>query len=136
MIGLGTVIPGISTSFLMIYLGIYEPFLAAFNSFNIPMLLCAGLGALAVIAALIAAVKRLFDKHYGYAYYGALGLLLTSVALIYPGIRSGWALAIDAALFAACFIITYFLCKLPTGGESTDAADIFAEIKSANRQKE
>ena len=89
-----------------------------------------------MVAALIAAVKRLFDKHYGYAYYGALGLLLTSVALIYPGIRSGWALAIDAALFAACFIITYFLCKLPTGGESTDAADIFAEIKSANRQKE
>ena len=109
LIGLGTVIPGISTSFLMIYLGIYEPFLAAFNSFNIPMLLCAGLGALAVVAALIAAVKRLFDKHYGYAYYGALGLLLTSVVLIYPGIRSGWALAIDAALFAACFIITYFL---------------------------
>ena len=94
------------------------------------------LGALAVVAVLIAAVKRLFDKHYGYAYYGALGLLLTSVVLIYPGIRSGWALAIDAALFAACFIITYFLCKLPTGGESTDAADIFAEIKSANRQKE
>ena len=47
---LGTVIPGISTSFLMIYLGIYEPFLAAFNSFNIPMLLCAGLGALAEVA--------------------------------------------------------------------------------------
>lgn len=64
LIGLGTVIPGISTSFLMIYLGIYEPFLAAFNSFNIPMLLCAGLGALAVVAVLIAAVKRLFDKHY------------------------------------------------------------------------
>ena len=94
------------------------------------------LALLAVVAALIAAVKRLFDKHYGYAYYGALGLLLTSVVLIYPGIRSGWGLAIDAALFIACFIITYFLCKLPTGGESTDAADIFAEIKSANRQKE
>lgn len=122
LIGLGTVIPGISTSFIMMYLGIYEPFLNALNTFNIPKLFCAGAGAFAVIALLIAAAKRLFDRHYGYAYYGAMGLLLASVALIFPGFRSGWGLAIDAALFIACFVVTYFLCGLPSG-ESKQPAE-------------
>lgn len=116
LIGLGTVIPGISTSFVMIYLGIYEPFLSAFNNFDTPMLLCAAAGCLAVVAALITLVKRLFDKHYGYAYYGAMGLLLSSVALIFPGFRGGVGLVIDIAVAAACFAGTYVLCALP-GGE-------------------
>lgn len=130
LIGLGVVIPGISTSFIMIYLGIYEPFLAAFTALDIPMLLCAGAGALAVIAALIAAVRKLFEKHYGYAYYGAIGLLLVSIALIYPGIRTGWGLALDAGLFIVCFIITYLLCKLP-GGDDAGAADIINTLTNA-----
>ncbi len=130
LIGLGTVIPGISTSFIMIYLGIYEPFLAAFNNFNIPLLLCAAAGGGAVIVLLIALVKRLFDKHYGYAYYGAMGLLLVSVALIFPGFGNGWSVLLNLALFAAFFVLTYFLCRLPGGedplgqpdGENKDAA--------------
>lgn len=117
LIGLGTVIPGISTSFIMIYLGIYEPFLAAFNQFNVPMLLCAGAGGLAVIALLITMVKRLFDKHYGYAYYGAMGLLVVSVALIFPGFGNGWTVLLNLSLMAAFFVLTYFLCRLPGGEE-------------------
>lgn len=133
LIGLGSVIPGISTSFIMIYLGIYEPFLTAFNSLNIPMLLCAAAGVIAVVALLITGIKKLFDRHYGYAYYGAMGLLLTSAVLIYPGFRTGWKLAIDAALFIACFVITYFLCKLPTGNEDAGTADIIEKLKTAKR---
>lgn len=133
LIGLGTVIPGISTSFIMIYLGIYEPFLSAFNTLDIPMLLCAGAGALAVIVVLIAAVRRLFDKHYGFAYYGAIGLLLSSIVLIYPGLRTGWGIVIDALLFIACFIVTYLLCRLG-GSEDASAADIIDNIRKSNKQ--
>lgn len=120
LIGLGTVIPGISTSFIMMYLGIYEPFLSAFNRFDMPILLCAGAGFVIVVAALITLVKRLFEKHYGYAYYGALGLLLSSVALIFPGFSQGWWNALNAALFIAMFIATYYLCKLPPAKTETN----------------
>lgn len=72
LMGLGTVIPGLTTSFLMIHLGLYEPLLSAFTGMDIPMLLCAGAGALVVIILLLKAMKRLFDRHYGYAYYAPL----------------------------------------------------------------
>lgn len=122
LIGLGMVIPGVSTSFVMMYLGVYEPFLAAFNRFDLQVLVFAGLGALAMIVLLVALVKRLFERYHGYAYYGALGLMLVSVALNFPGIPTGWEIALDAVLFAACFAATYFLCKL--SGEPSVADDL------------
>ena len=128
LIGLGTVVPGISTSFIMMYLGIYEPFLAAFNRFELSVLICAGLGALGVIVLLVALVKRLFDKHHGYAYYGALGLLAVSVVLIFPGFGSGWNILLNAALFAAGFAGSFFLCGLSR--EPSVAGDL-----SADREK-
>lgn len=120
LMGLGVVVPGVSTSFIMMHLGVYEPFLAAFNRFEIPVLFFAGLGALAMIGLLITLVQRLFERHHGYAYYGALGLLLASVVVIFPGIGSGWGIVLDAALFIVCFTITYFLCRLSRGPSVTE----------------
>ncbi len=128
LIGLGMVIPGVSTSFILMYLGVYEPFLAAFNRFELGTLVFAGLGALAAVAGLVALVKRLFDRHHGYAYYGTLGLLAVSVILIFPGFGTGWEIALDAALFAACFMATFFLCKL--SGEPSVTEDLLDAAKS------
>lgn len=97
----------------MIHWGLYEPMLSAFTNMNLPMLLCAGAGALGVIVLLLKAMKQLFDRHYGYAYYGAMGLLLVSVALIYPSFDRGWMLAVDVAVFVVCFLGTVVLCRLP-----------------------
>ncbi|HPK16908.1 MAG: hypothetical protein BWY35_02011 [Firmicutes bacterium ADurb.Bin248] len=130
LIGLGMVIPGVSTSFIMIYLGVYDPFLAAFNRFELDMLVFAGLGALAAVVSLVALVKRLFDRRHGYAYYGALGLLAVSVVLIFPGFGRGWEIALDASLFAACFAGTFFLCRL--SGEPSVAEDLLGAAKPAD----
>ena len=132
--GLGTVIPGLTTSFLMIHLGLYEPLLSAFTGMDIPMLLCAGAGALTVIILLLKAMKRLFDRHYGYAYYGAIGLLLVSVGLIFPGFDAGWGAAADIAVFAVCFVLTWFLCRLP-GEEPLAAAPPVAETEKVQPRR-
>lgn len=134
LMGLGTVIPGLTTSFLMIHLGLYEPLLSAFTGMDIPMLLCAGAGALAVIILLLKAMKRLFDRHYGYAYYGAMGLLLVSVGLIFPGFDAGWGAAADIAVFAVCFVLTWFLCRLP-GEEPLAAATPVAETEKVQPRR-
>lgn len=115
IIAAGSVIPGISTSFLLIHMGLYEPLLAAFNSFDIPMLFFAGTGAVVVAGALVFFVKKLFDKAYGYAYYAVFGFLMASVALIFPGITWGLMMLLDASLLALSAFITYILCGKPSG---------------------
>ncbi len=111
LIAFGTVAPGISTSFILMYMGLYEPLLSSLNRFDIPMLACAGAGALAMVLVTINLVKRMFDRHHGYAYYTVLGLLAGSIVLIFPGFSLSWMQALGIALFAGGFALTYLLCK-------------------------
>ena len=117
LIALGTVIPGISTSFILMYLGIYEPMLGALNSFNIPMLLCAGAGGAVTILLTISIVKRMFDRFHGYAYYAVLGLLFGSILLIFPGVSFSLEQLLCTVLCAIGFMASYLLCKNPDKGE-------------------
>ncbi|MCE5235802.1 MAG: DUF368 domain-containing protein [Eubacteriales bacterium] len=115
VLAVGTIIPGISTSFLLIHMGLYEPMLAAFNSFDILMLLCMAAGTVITAGALVLLVKRMFDKHYGYAYYAVLGFLIGSIVPVFPGVTWGLTTLADLALFAAGAVGGYYLCKKPVG---------------------
>ncbi|MEG1547131.1 MAG: DUF368 domain-containing protein [Clostridia bacterium] len=113
VLAVGTVIPGISTSFILMFMGLYEPLLSAFNRLDIPILACIAVGASAIGVLLIFLVKRMFDRHHGYSYYAVLGFLLSTVALIFPGIDFSAMQLVYIALLAAGFAGCYFLCKLP-----------------------
>ena len=112
IIALGTVIPGISTSFLLIFLGIYDEMLGALNSFNIPLILCTGIGMALVALLLIRLVKKMFDRFPSYTYFGVMGFLATSVILIFPGLRTGWHILVDFALLAGGFFAAMAMEKM------------------------
>ena len=98
--GIGTVVPGVSTSFVMIRLGWYKAFLQAVSQLALKEGLLIGAGFVLSALACMKAVKWLFDRFTGYAYYAVLGFLLVSVALVFPGLESGWQLAADLAALA------------------------------------
>lgn len=92
--GVGTVVPGVSTSFVLIRLGWYQAYLAAFVGLAFPSLMLIGLGFALSAFACMQLVSRLFDRHTGHAYYAVLGFLLVSVVLVFPGFtlgREAWA---------------------------------------------
>ncbi len=99
--GLGTVIPGVSTSFLLIRLGWYQAFLRSISGLTLHTLLFVGLGFLISTGVCMRAVKWLFDHHSGYAFYGVLGFLLVSVALVFPGFTSLFWAEISTLLIGA-----------------------------------
>ena len=121
LIALGTVIPGISTSFILMYMGLYEPLLSALNHFNIPIMACVTAGAGITVLATITLVKRMFDRHHGYAYYAVLGLLAGSIALIFPGFTWSLTQALCIALLAGGFAATYFICRATDAEEKEPA---------------
>lgn len=139
IISVGTVIPGVSTSFILIFLGLYKPMLSCFNTFvdfkliftmlsgdaaardawlnSFLMLLFVALGLAVVALALILFVRRLFNKHHEYAHYAVLGFLITSAILIFPGFERSFMQLIYTALLAGGFFIAYFIDRFITSGE-------------------
>ena len=88
-IGLGSIIPGASVAFILIYFGLYQPLLDGVSRLAPGILLPVGLGAAAAIFLFARAADWLFRVAEGPAARGVLGLVAGSLWLVYPGWPGG-----------------------------------------------
>ena len=120
IIAFGTIIPGVSASFILLLFNVYQPFLRAFNSFDIPSLFFAGLGLVVSGLVLIRIVKKIFDAYTSQAYFAVLGFLIGSVVIIFPQPQPNWWLALYIALFVGGFALSYFVSKVESQKKTQD----------------
>ncbi len=114
ILSVGTVIPGISTSFILMYLGWYKPAMSAVADFDILTLVFLGIGAVVCALLTIKAARWLFDRFYGYAYYGVLGFLIISAILIFPGFSGPLSAIVDLLLVAGGFVVAWLFGRIGT----------------------
>lgn len=116
----GAMLPGMSTSFLLMMLGLYAPALHALTHFQMDYLCFVALGGLLGGTLMLLFVRRMFRRYRGYAYYTMLGFLLGTVVMIFPDItlsRVGY----DLLFFALGCAVSLWMAKLP-GASPTVAA--------------
>ncbi len=111
---LGTVIPGLSASFLLIQLGWYQPVLEVFSTLALPQLLPFVAGFALVTLLTIHAVQRLFARLPGFAAMGVLGLLAASVLPAIPKPEAGWAAVLDVAMLTLGMTVSLAMERLTT----------------------
>lgn len=111
--GAGVVIPGMTTSSILMALDLYRPVMDGLSQMRLSILLGAVPGMLVTIAALAHVVSWLFRKHYAQAFYGILGIVTASTLVIIPVFYSGVG---EVLLAVACgvggFVLAYLLGKL------------------------
>lgn len=110
-IGLGSIVPGASVAFVLIYFGIYQPLLDGVARLDPRILFPVVLGAGAAILAFAHAADWLFRKAEGHATRGVLGLVAGSIPLIYPGWPGGGTGAACLLLLALGFALSALLNK-------------------------
>jgi putative membrane protein len=125
VLSVGTILPGISSSFILIYMGLYDGVLSALAGiFNlrtffaegfgaavrelsaqiVPLLfMVIGFGAIAIL--LILGVNRALKRHHTMSYYAIIGFVIGSVALIFPGIIADFSW-LSAPMFLLGFGVT------------------------------
>ncbi|NLB90009.1 MAG: DUF368 domain-containing protein [Clostridiales bacterium] len=84
VIGLGTVIPGLSPSNILVFLGFYTPMVEGFKSFDLAMMIPLFLGVFACVLALSKVMAYFFKKAYTTVYFIILGIVLASTIMIIP----------------------------------------------------
>ncbi|MDR0395906.1 MAG: DUF368 domain-containing protein [Oscillospiraceae bacterium] len=105
-----TIVPGVSSSFLLLYLGIYQPMM---NAIGYPLshlgaLALAGAGGLACGVAMIRAVEWLFRRFPAAVRFAVMGFVLGSVYIVFdwPVFASRWL--IHTPLLAAGAVVAIF----------------------------
>ncbi|MBQ1770697.1 MAG: DUF368 domain-containing protein [Clostridia bacterium] len=86
ILSIGVVIPGLSSSFLLVYFGMYKSVLAAIAEINIPVLFFAGIGFAVLGMLLILLMHFLLSRYHVKTYFGIIGVAAGTIALIIPNI--------------------------------------------------
>lgn len=109
--GLGLVVPGLSPSNFLIYLGLYQPMAAGIKDLNFGVIIPIVLGLVICILTLAKLFSWLFKKYYAGMYHFIIGIVIGSTAAIIPSGVRGWTIIISAALFAGGAALSYALAK-------------------------
>ncbi len=103
------IIPGVSGSFVLLLIGMYQTFITAVSSGNLPLLAVLGAGALIGIVAVSRVLDLLFARFYAVTYWAIIGLVAGSVAGIWPDVTSKEPLWLSLVAVAAGFGLAFGL---------------------------
>ncbi len=90
------ILPGISGSFLLVTMGMYDDVLGAVNERDIPALLLFALGCVVGLAIFSRVLAWLIDHHHDVVVSAMIGLMLGSVRLLWP-----WPLGVSSSELGA-----------------------------------
>jgi len=111
--GFGLVVPGMSPSNFLLYLGLYQPMANGIKNLELGVILPLILRVVLVIFIFARLVSWLFRKHHALMYHIIIGIVIGSTAAIIPSGVSGFGvIAACALLFLAGASASFALAKL------------------------
>ena len=110
--GLGLVVPGMSPSNFLIYLGLYQPMASGIRQLDFSVIIPLILGVVICVLLFAKLINWLFKKAYTFMYHFILGVVVGSTIAIIPGGVSGWTILVCAVLFVVGAISSFALSKV------------------------
>ncbi len=105
------ILPGISGSFVLLLIGLYEPIIEIIKNFDLISIAIVGVGVLAGFLLMTKLIEKIFNKYPQTAYCIILGLVMGSVFVIYPGFTLGVMGLVSIIALIVGFIIAYVIGK-------------------------
>ena len=111
--GMSLVIPGLTSSSVMMALGLYQPMLEGLARLDFLVLSACLPGMVLTILLLARLVSWFFRKHYSIAFHGIFGIVLASTLVIIPTSYVGaWEIVLSAVCCIGGFLLAYVMARL------------------------
>lgn len=111
IIAIALILPGISGSFVLLILGLYDVTLEAINTFNIKFLIPVVIGVLIGTILTTKTIEKLMKNYPGKTYMMILGFVVGSIISIYPREVANYNIISSIIALISGFIIIYFISK-------------------------
>ena len=106
------VLPGVSGSLTLVMLGMYDDFVNAISTFNIPVLFVCGIGVLIGLLVTVKLISFLLKKYNDITYAAILGLVMGSILIIVFNNPVGSSFVVALVSIITGALITAMLSKL------------------------
>ena len=84
VIGLGVIVPGLSPSNFLVYMGMYEPMTTGIKTLDFAVIIPIGIGAAVCVLLLSRLMDYIFHKAYSGLFHCILGVVFSSTLMIVP----------------------------------------------------
>lgn len=111
VVAIALVLPGISVSYMLLVLGLYEETVQAISNFDILFLLPLGIGLALGIILTTKLLEQAMTKHPGPTYLLILGFIIASCIDVFPGVPTGLTLILAILMFASGAYLVYRLSQ-------------------------
>lgn len=108
LMSIGIVVPGVSSTIILMLLGTYSLYLTAISTLYLPVLIPMVIGIILGSLIFMKVIKYLLDKFYIQTMYSIIGFTLGSIFVLLPEVQSG----IDIVLSLTCVLFGYYIIKV------------------------
>lgn len=110
----GIVIPGISSTVILMLIGKYSLYLSAVSNLNFSILIPMGIGLVIGGLVLLILIKFSFKYFRTISYFAIIGFVLGSIPVLFPSISSYFELIIGFCLMISCALLVTIMEKRNT----------------------
>lgn len=111
IVSVALILPGISTSFLLLFLGLLEPTMLAIKMYNFVYLMPLTAGVLFGVMATTKLLEMLMTKKTRPTYLMIIGFVIASLAKVFPGVPDGINIIICLITFVTGYLLVNQVSK-------------------------
>lgn len=125
MMSLGIIVPGVSSTIILMLLGVYPVYLQSIATINLPVLIPMGIGLLLGSIIVMKITKRLLEKYYAKTFYSIIGFTIGSIFVLFP---QGMT---DSEMFLSVLYILLGICvsRIPDAIKDFKNTKVFKAVK-------
>lgn len=100
LIALGILVPGMSPSNFILYMGLYQAMADGFKTLNLGIIIPIGIGGLLTVLLLAKVIEKIFSTNYSEFFHFIVGVVLASTMMIIP----------VGSAYSGFTFFNYFMC--------------------------
>ena len=125
MMSVGIIVPGVSSTIILMLLGIYSIYLQSIANLYLPVLIPIGIGLVLGSMIVMKLTKKLLETYYAQTFYSIIGFTIGSIFVLLP---QGMTL-LETIMCVLCIILGVYISHIPNSIKSFKTFKVFKTIK-------
>ena len=131
IMSIGIVVPGVSSTIILMLLGVYSVYLQSVANLYLPVLIPLGIGLVLGSIIVMKITKKLLETHYGKTFYSIIGFTIGSDFVLLP---QGMTL-LEIVLSILCVVLGVYVSRIPDAIKNFRSSKMFKAIKVLNKMR-
>ena len=129
IMSIGIVVPGVSSTIILMLLGVYSVYLQSVANLYLPVLIPLGIGLILGSIIVMKLTKKLLENYYAKTFYSIIGFTIGSIFVLLP---QGMTL-IETILCVLCIILGIYMSHIPDVIKNFRSSKMFKTVKVLNK---